>query len=198
MEGNEECCLRAWPLLLAVTGSKPNTWFPQPWWRKAGWLPFWARRWLQFPMCFALAPILSSGYFPRGLTGIVVLGRYPCCLVGQWKGTNFWMIWSLRRGTSCCKAVVNSLRRAAGERRDRRVVRRIFSEHRRGFRFLVFKLSYFQFGPLKSLPLWGGRTPNLWRELEILQQIHQVWPSGSGVAGESVVSFLRDRNLNGI
>ena len=63
---------------------------------------------------------------------------------------------------------------------------------------LVFELSYFQFVRLKSLPLWGGHMPNLWRELEILQRIHQVWRSGSGMAGKSEVSCVKERKLNGI
>ena len=130
MVGGGECCWRIWLLLSAVTGSKTNTWFLQPQWEKAGWLPFSACSRLQLPKCFVPAHILSSVCFPRSLTGIVVHGRYPRRLIGQWKRIYFWMIWSLGLGNNP-RAEVKPFRHP--NRRARRVRKasrgRVFSRN---------------------------------------------------------------------
>ena len=125
-------------------------------------MPFSACSRLQLPKCFVPAHILSSVCFPRGLTGIVVDGRYPRRLIGQWKRIYFCRIWSLGLGSNP-RAVVKPFRHPNSEKGEKRESgKSIFSERGRDFRFLLFALYYFQFVPLKSLPLWDGHRPNPW------------------------------------
>lgn len=106
------------------------------------------------------------------------------------RGDKRFGVWGGESVASVWRILFNTLVEEGGIK-EKGSQRRVFTEPPRGFRFLAFELSYFQFVPLKSFPPWGGRKPNLWRELEILQRIHQVWLSEW--RGGQVCSFFRER-----